>query len=345
MYSIKRRIKLAALAAIISVTLLPVTGPAAPANAAPTGPKTFGVFTYVDPFPGYAMITGCVNETCPANLRIPSLIRGKRVTDILPWAFANQNIESVTIANGIWSIGSYAFINNQLQKLTLPPSIRMIASSAFENNYLLSRVSFSNGIRFIDQRAFYDNNLTSVVFPGSLWELGEDAFADNQLTSVRFKGDAPSGFGTDNPNVFANNPGLTEIGVSPDTQGWDDLGYNFSGLPVRERIFVNAFYGAPTIIATSSPLSAFSLITVRNPSNMPNVTSWRVSTDNGATWIKPASTVNNFNSSELLISGLTVGTRYKIKVVAITNSGGFLDSGKEVSRISSTVNFTPTLPN
>ena len=148
-----------------------------------------------------AIVTGCTGA-CPANLVIPRLLLGYKVTSIGSSAFAFNDLTSVTIPNSVTSIGNYAFYSNDL-----------------------TTVSLGNSVTSIGNYAFYSNALTSVTIPNSVTTIGDYAFEANALTSVTFLGNAPAA-GT---AVFFGNVGLTFVTRSSTATGW---GLTWSGVPV-----------------------------------------------------------------------------------------------------------------
>lgn len=53
----------------------------------------------------------------------------------------------------------------------------------------ITSVVLPEGLEFIGDGAFYQNNLKTVTIPSTVTEIGWDAFAHNQLQTVTFKGD------------------------------------------------------------------------------------------------------------------------------------------------------------
>ena len=89
-------------------------------------------------------------------------IWGEPVVSIGNEAFANKQLTSVTIPNGVTTIGYRAFYSNQLTSVTIPDSVTAIGETAFANN-----------------------QLTSVTIPNSVTSIGNNAFANNQLARGR----------------------------------------------------------------------------------------------------------------------------------------------------------------
>jgi hypothetical protein len=180
---------------------------------------------------GSATVIGC-SEACPTTIVIPASFDGSPVVSLSNYAFANNNLTSVTIPDSVTSIGSSAFANNNLTSVTIPDSVTSIGDYAFLRNALtsvtipdsvtsigdyafdsnqLTSVTIPDSVTSIGDYAFADNNLTSVTIPDSVTSIGDYAFADNNLTSVTIP-DSVTSIGS---SAFANN-NLTSVTI-PDS--------------------------------------------------------------------------------------------------------------------------------
>ena len=83
---------------------------------------------------GTITITGYTGTS--QDVVIPETINEKPVTMIGRSAFAEKNLESVTIPNSVTSISEYAFYTNDLKKITIPESVTSIGEGAFISNPL-----------------------------------------------------------------------------------------------------------------------------------------------------------------------------------------------------------------
>ncbi len=134
-------------------------------------------------------------------------------TQIGDSAFYNFNlVEKITLNDEITSIGSYAFYCNidlteinfptslisignsafgccPLKEIKLPKNLISIGKYAFECCDLIGDLVIPNGVKIIDEYAFYYNsNLTNVTLPQSLTSIGQCAFyrCDN-LNEITFR--------------------------------------------------------------------------------------------------------------------------------------------------------------
>ena len=94
------------------------------------------------------------------------------------YAFANSNISSVTIPDGIISIRDYAFNNcRNLTSITIPSSVSEIGGSAFYGNSKLQTVKFNNGLKRIEWNAFTEcDSLKNIVIPDTVTFVNSTTF-------------------------------------------------------------------------------------------------------------------------------------------------------------------------
>jgi len=114
-------------------------------------------------------------------IAIPSKIQGQTVTTIGMMAFADKQLTSVTIPDGVTTIGEQAFDGNQLTSVIIPDGVTEIGQCAFGNNKLTS-IIFPSSVTYIGRDAFYNNPLTSITI-GADVSLGYTAFANNENDS------------------------------------------------------------------------------------------------------------------------------------------------------------------
>src|SRR5574344_471705 len=157
------------------------------------------------------------NKACPRDVLIPETINGIAVISMSNYAFANNQLTSVTIPDSVTSIGEAAFANDQLTSVTIPNSVTSISDDAFIMNQLTS-VTIPDSVTSIGIAAFQSNKLTSVTIPNSVTSIGIGAFEGNQLTSVMIPDsvtsiDAEAFFGNQLTSVTIPNS-VTTIGGS-----------------------------------------------------------------------------------------------------------------------------------
>ena len=98
--------------------------------------------------------------------------------NFVPWAAAQEYIQSVVIESGVTSICSGAFHGcTVLTSVTIPGSVTDIGGSAFEGCTGLTRVVLPHGVTSIGMYAFDRcSALTDVTIPNSVTMIGDGAF-------------------------------------------------------------------------------------------------------------------------------------------------------------------------
>jgi len=105
----------------------------------------------------------------------------------IPWKNYCEDIEEVSIIEGVTNIGSNAFHNcTSLMSITIPDSVTSIGNSAFAGCQSLASITIPNSVTYIDWMAFYNcTSLTSITIPNSVKYIGNSAFSGCQsLTSI-----------------------------------------------------------------------------------------------------------------------------------------------------------------
>ena len=119
----------------------------------------------------------CTDE----NVVIPSVFKGKLVTEIVPGAFLDcAHLKSVTIPESVTVIGNGAFVRcKKLTEVSIPESVTTIGDSAFAGCTGLVSVTISEGVSDIGNSAFSGCiGLTSVTIPNSVTAINNHAFSD-----------------------------------------------------------------------------------------------------------------------------------------------------------------------
>lgn len=100
------------------------------------------------------------------------------------FAYVNQ-IEKITIKDGIEVIGKNAFVACQAKEINLPDSVRKIEQDAFKSA-LVEKINLKN-VEVIGDNAFSKSSLKSVRIPKSVISLGTSAFINcKNLEKVSF---------------------------------------------------------------------------------------------------------------------------------------------------------------
>lgn len=102
-----------------------------------------------------------------------------------PWNGYKSLVKSIRIEPGITSIGAYAFwyIQN-LETVTLPEGITSIGTGAF-NSSAMKTIQIPSSVTAIGDEAFYFSGLTSIDLPG-VTTIGRKTFSKCPLQSVSF---------------------------------------------------------------------------------------------------------------------------------------------------------------
>ena len=101
-------------------------------------------------------------------------------------------------------INDNSFKNQKINSVTFPKTDVefIIKDSAFANSGI-TKVTFEEGLKSIESRAFQDNKLTEVYIPSTVWKTGSESFMNNQISKLEISDDVNS-IQIDNYS-FANN--------------------------------------------------------------------------------------------------------------------------------------------
>ncbi len=110
---------------------------------------------------------------------------------IMPLAFWNSALESVTITDNISYIGGGAFLDcRRLESVTMTDSVTYLGSRAFEDCWELTSITLSNNIKDILSESFRGcKKLTAIRLPSATETIGDLAFEEcSRLTEVYIPG-------------------------------------------------------------------------------------------------------------------------------------------------------------
>jgi len=132
------------------------------------------------------------------EVNIPQKVFGQNLSIIGNEAFKGCGIKSVVIPDTVTEIGFGAFANNNLEKVTLGKGLKLIKGGisqgsvevyelgAFEGNKNLTEIIIPDAVTEIGARAFKDCGLKRVVFGKMVQTIGESSFRNNQLPAIEF---------------------------------------------------------------------------------------------------------------------------------------------------------------
>lgn len=170
------------------------------------------------------------------NLLIPAKDPdGKAVEKIGNHAFAEKELLTVRIPDGITAIGDCAFSNNRLVNVTFPASLAVIGVEAFAENEI-AEVEFpevADASFQIKDKAFAGNNLKEVQLPANTEKVEKDVFSENAGMVVYMYLDAKKA----GEGIACKSNGTSEVQdvilglMAPEKRPWgvEDFTYDETG--------------------------------------------------------------------------------------------------------------------
>ena len=198
-----------------------------------------------------------VGQATDFNIVIPSVYKGKPVTIIDDYGFANSNfIESITISDSVEMIGECAFLGcGSLENISIGKNVKRISEGAFLECSFLEEIVVPNSVERIGQFAFNGcNSLTkmSIPFVGAKLDgtnnthfgyiFGASEYSSNDVyIPANLKNVIISGSQTINDYAFHNCGMLEEVELS---NSITTIGYGaFSGCDSLTKMSI-PFVGA-----------------------------------------------------------------------------------------------------
>ncbi len=146
-------------------------------------------------------------DTLPISLFLQH-IREKPVTQILPGAFQQSYIQTITIPDTVTSIGENAFKDcTSLTPITIPDSVTSIGASAFEGCTGLTSVTIPDSVTSIGDSAFKGCPIETATIP---------ALAANHINNSQLKTVTITSGERINERAFSGCASLTAITI-PDS--------------------------------------------------------------------------------------------------------------------------------
>ena len=175
------------------------------------------------------MKTWCANEFGDSNVPLWFTKNDRPYSKLL--LNDEQISELLEIPDGVTRIGASTFHYMPIKELKLPPSVESIGENAFSVCPYLANVQLSEGLKDIDDSAFYScKALGEISIPASVERVGQDSFMDcNTLSNIFFVGDAPMAIAYGGRELEPDES--LRIGTTPckiivfeGSKGWDEDG-------------------------------------------------------------------------------------------------------------------------
>lgn len=177
-----------------------------------------------------------------------------------PWNAYQEEIQTLSIGDGVTSVGDNAFCNCvALSEFNLPEGVTRIGNNAFSYCLSFTSVELPSTVRKIDESAFEGCNIESINFPEGLEGIGGFAFADCiYLGNVQF----PATLGYIDRWAFSGCEGLSEVSIPAGVKSIGDNAFanciNLFTLQLSEgleTIDENAFAGCEQLTQATIPAS------------------------------------------------------------------------------------------
>ncbi|MCB0463908.1 MAG: leucine-rich repeat domain-containing protein [Flavobacteriaceae bacterium] len=232
---------------------------------------------------------------------IPNGLITYTVTEIGNYAFASNNITSVTIPDSVININEGAFNNNSINTLTLGNNVEIIGNWAFQYNNLTSviipnsvttistnafrfgtitNLNLGNNVETIGDSAFSDNDILSLTIPDSVLTIGDYAFVySDNMTSLVIGNNVT----TIGDFAFAMNPSpavLTNVVIPSSVTSIGEYAFSIASLTDVTSLATTP----PTIVTGGTTTDTFSVYRSNINLHIPPGTTGAYVTDPGALW-------------------------------------------------------------
>ena len=129
-----------------------------------------------------------------ADSELQTISLGNNIQTIGQGAFQHSKVNHLTLPNSVTSIGKSSFLNNNLHTLVLSENLEEIPWGAFQGNGKIQDLKIPESVKSIGTYAFYGSGLTGVQLrlPSKLSSLGKESFAYTNISSVSIPGSLKS---------------------------------------------------------------------------------------------------------------------------------------------------------
>lgn len=118
------------------------------------------------------------------NTYVKKLTLAKSTIHIEDEAFAISGIEEINIKDGLSKIGKCGFYLSELRHIYLPDSVTSIGICCFAKCFNLKYARLSSNMDIVPSSAFENSGLRSVVIPDGVKEIEEYAFYLNKIETL-----------------------------------------------------------------------------------------------------------------------------------------------------------------
>lgn len=158
----------------------------------------------------YYATSGIIGSYFMCKSKLRECILPKYVKEIKDYAFAESDLESITISEGLEIVGSYTFARTKLRECVLPNSVNGIKDYAFYDS-ALQLITFPESLDYIGWYAFSGCNFQSLTVPEGIAWIAPSAFANCVLLETV---NLPSTVSVINPDAFEGDINLIHININ-----------------------------------------------------------------------------------------------------------------------------------
>jgi len=149
---------------------------------------------------------------------IPNYYVGEINSNPAPWYQYRDEVNSITVGEGITEIGDYAlFAMTSAASVELPTTLDKIGTFSFASLFSCNSIVIPNNVTYIGEWAFSGGEMCSITLPANLIFLGKASF--NQCGNLE-EIYLPAKLNSMSGNPFYDCPNLTYIEIDPDNKSF-----------------------------------------------------------------------------------------------------------------------------